>query len=63
MDQILPSSGQKWTFEILSTLCHVTHRGLSTNPNPLHIVIELIVFAGFFVNEVTCALFKLFKEL
>jgi hypothetical protein len=39
-----PSSGQKWTFYILSTLCHVTLCRLSTDPQtPLlsvHVVIE-----------------------
>ena len=41
VDQILPdfdpqppSSGQKWTFYILSTLCHVTPDGLYTDPPP-----------------------------
>ena len=33
-DPPLPSSGQKWTIYILSTLCHVTHRGLLTDPPP-----------------------------
>ena len=27
-----PSSGQKWKFYILSTVCHMTNRGLSTDP-------------------------------
>ena len=48
VDQILhnfhpppPSSGQKWTFYILSTLCYVTHRRLSTDPPFLvYVVIE-----------------------
>ena len=38
-----PSSGQKWTFYLLSTLCHVTQRGLSTYTHPpllVHVVIE-----------------------
>ena len=38
-----PSSGQKWTFFILYTLCYLTHRGLSPDPNPsllVHVVIE-----------------------
>ena len=29
-----PFEWQKWTLYILSTLCHVTHRGLSTDPPP-----------------------------
>ena len=38
-----PSSGQKWIFYILSTLCHVAPCGHSADPQPLllvHIVIE-----------------------
>ena len=38
-----PSTGQKWTFYLLSTLCHVTQRGLSTYTHPpllVHVVIE-----------------------
>ena len=38
-----PSSGQKWMFYILSTLCHVTPCGLSADPQPpllVHVVIE-----------------------
>ena len=34
-DSPTPSSGQKWAFYLLSTLCHVTPRGLSTDPLPL----------------------------
>ena len=48
MDQILPNfdppprlSGQKWTFYKLSTLCHMTHCELSTDPPVLvHVVFE-----------------------
>ena len=29
-----PSSRQKWTFYILNTHCHMTRRGLSTDPPP-----------------------------
>ena len=42
-DPLPPSSGQKWSFDVLSTLCHVTPCGLSTDPHPpllVHIVIE-----------------------
>ena len=29
-----PSSGQLWTFHMIPTLCHMTKRGLSTDPLP-----------------------------
>ena len=42
-DPPTPSSGQKWTFYILSTVCNVTPLGISTDPHPpplVHVVIE-----------------------
>ena len=41
LDPPSPSSGQKWTFYILSILCQVTHRWISTHPPLLvHVIIE-----------------------
>ena len=42
-DPLPPSSGQKWMFYILSTLCHMAPCGLSADPQPpplVHVVIE-----------------------
>ena len=62
-DPLPPSSGQKWMFYILSTLCHMAPCGLSADPQPpplVHVVIEcpLIVFelnekSGRKINEIS----------
>ena len=60
VDQILPnfdpqpSSGQKWTIYILTTLCHVNPCGLSTDPNPpllVHVVIECPLSTALWQSE------------